>query len=252
MIAGLSSFAWWSAHSTELRTVQVAIDHLKHPSKVLYLSDIHIAKKSDLPFLYKLVDLINSVDADFVIINGDFIDGKGFDVGDFKILDSINKEVLYTYGNHEAYAGNEYVYSLLSPTKLRLLSDEKTILKGWEILGLADMHGFDSQANRRLLGHKLEQFKWETDLPKLLILHEPIGPEIAEQYGINFQVAGHTHNGQLFPFTLFVKIAFPYIKGLYTFATSSLFVSSGAGTWGPPMRLGSRSEVILFDFIPKD
>ena len=113
------------------------------------------------------------------------------------------------------------------------------------------MNGSDSQKNRNLLAHKLKNIQWETEYPKLLVLHEPVGPEVAMKYGVNLQVAGHTHNGQLFPFTLFVKMVFPYIKGLYSFDTSSLFVSSGIGTWGPAMRLGSRSELIVLDLIPK-
>lgn len=251
IIFGLSLYAWWAAHSTQVKLVRVEVDNLQHPSRILYLSDIHIAKKTDLPFLHRLIERINAIDADFVVINWDFIDGRGFDPWDFDILNAINKEVIYTYGNHEAYAGNSYVESLLSPTKLRILSDQRLVFWAWEILGLADMHGFDSAVNRKILAQKLQKEVWETDLPKLLILHEPIGPEVAQYYGINLQLAWHTHNGQLFPFTLFVKFAFPYIKWLYKFDSNVLYVSSGVGTWGPPMRLGSRSEMILLEALPK-
>ena len=105
------------------------------------------------------------------------------------MLNTINKEVVFTYGNHEAYAGNEYVKSLLSPTKLHMLSDQKLILSLWEILGLSDMNGSDSQKNRNLLAHKLKNIQWETEYPKLLVLHEPVGPEVAMKYGVNLQVA---------------------------------------------------------------
>lgn len=153
------------------------------------------------------------------------------------MLDKINKPIIYTYGNHEAYAGNEYVKSLLEPTKMTMLSNQKTQIAGWEILGLEDIHAFDNEKGQKILTQKLRSNTWETDLPKMLVLHEPIGPEIAEQFGVNFQVAGHTHNGQIFPFTLLVKFAFPYIKGLYQFTTNSLFVSSGVGSRGPDFRL---------------
>ena len=99
---------------------------------------------------------------------------------------------------------------------------------GWELIGLADMAGFDTKENQELLDQKLATLLTNTTtLPKLLILHEPIGPQVAEQHGINLQLAGHTPYGQIFPFTLAVKIAFPYIKGLYRFDTNALFVSSG-------------------------
>lgn len=100
------------------------------------------------------------------------------------------------------------------------------------------MHGFDNKENHNILDKTLSNLlTGEQNQPRLLILHEPIGPKIAEAHGINLQVAGHTHNGQIFPFTLFVKFAFPYIKGLYSFDTNTLFVSSGIGTRGPKMRL---------------
>lgn len=252
LISWLSIYAWRAAHATQLRTIQIPIDNLKKPSKILYLSDIHIARKSDLPFLHKLITMLNQTPADFIVINWDFIDGKGFEPSDIKILDTLNKPTIFTYGNHEAYAGNEYVYNLLKDTKLHILSDEKLQIGEWEILGLSDMFGFDTQKNRKILGKKLKENPRSSSWPKLLLLHEPIGPKVAEKHWANLQLAGHTHNGQLFPFTLFVKFAFPYIKGLYRFKTHALFVSSGAGTRGPPMRLGSRSEVVLLDLIPKN
>ncbi len=245
------TYAWRAAHAIEVKNLTIPIDNLQTLSKMIYFSDIHIAKKSDLPFLQKIITKINSIEADFVVINGDFVDGRGFDVGDFALLDEINKPIIYTYGNHEAYAGNEYVKSLLEPTKMIMLSDQKVQIAGWEILGLADIHAFDNVKGQKLLTEKLRSNTRKTDLPKMLVLHEPIGPQVAEQFGVNFQVAGHTHNGQIFPFTLLVKFAFPYIKGRYRFTTSSLFVSSGVGTRGPDFRLGSRSEILVFDFVRK-
>lgn len=128
------AYAWRAARAIEVRKLTIPIDNLQTPSKMIYLSDIHIAKKTDLPFLKKVVDKINQIDADFVVINGDFVDGRGFDVGDFALLDEVNKPIIYTYGNHEAYAGNEYVKTLLAPTKMIMLSDEQIEMSGWEIL----------------------------------------------------------------------------------------------------------------------
>lgn len=68
-MVGLSLFARYNAHAIQLKTVQIPIHNLKSPSKILYLSDVHIARKSDLPFLQKIIKLINEVDADFVVIN---------------------------------------------------------------------------------------------------------------------------------------------------------------------------------------
>jgi len=68
-VVGLSIYAWWAAHSIVIRTIQIPIDNLQSPSRIIYMSDIHIAKKSDLPFLYSIIEKVNKIDADFVVIN---------------------------------------------------------------------------------------------------------------------------------------------------------------------------------------
>lgn len=251
-LIGTTGFAIRSARAIKVKTVEIPVTNLTKESIILYLSDIHISHTSDLPFLKKIIAQLNALEGEFVVINGDFIDGKGFSEADLQLLNSINKDVYLTLGNHEAYAGNAYVKQLLKNTKIRLLEDEVLHAHGWELIGLADMAGFDTEENHELLDQKLATLLTNTTtLPKLLILHEPIGPQVAEQHGINLQLAGHTHYGQIFPFTLAVKIAFPYIKGLYRFDTNALFVSSGIWTWGPTMRLGSRSELVVLKLIPK-
>ena len=251
-LIGTTGFAMRSARAIKVKTVEIPVTNLTKESTILYLSDIHISHTSDLPFLKKIIAQLNTLEGEFVVINGDFIDGKGFSEADLQLLNSINKDVYLTLGNHEAYAGNAYVKQLLKNTKIRLLEDEVLHAHGWELIWLADMAGFDTEENHELLDRKLATLLTNTTiLPKLLILHEPIGPQVAEQHGINLQLAGHTHYGQIFPFTLAVKIAFPYIKGLYRFDTNALFVSSGIWTWGPAMRLGSRSELVVLKLIPK-
>ena len=130
-----------SARAIKVKTVEIPITNLTKESTILYLSDIHISHTSDLPFLKKIIAQLNAlegdfvvINGDFVVINGDFIDGKGFSEADLQLLNSINKDVYLTLGNHEAYAGNAYVKQLLKNTKIRLLEDEVLHAHGWELI----------------------------------------------------------------------------------------------------------------------
>ncbi|MBT7903597.1 hypothetical protein HN587_07070 [Candidatus Woesearchaeota archaeon] len=81
--------------------------------------------------------------------------------------------------------------------------------------------------------------------------HQPKGMIEAEKAGINLQLAGHTHNGQIFPFNFVVKAVFPHVRGLYKINNLNLYVSPGTGTWGPPMRLGSSNEITVINLVSK-
>ena len=82
--------------------------------------------------------------------------------------------------------------------------------------------------------------------------HSPVHWDEAREHGVDLMLSGHTHNGQVFPFTWLVKIFYPYIKGVYEKDGMYLHVSPGTGTWGPPMRLGSRNQVVLIELVPEN
>ncbi|MEF2175596.1 MAG: metallophosphoesterase [Candidatus Absconditabacteria bacterium] len=225
--------------------VDVQIPGLENNKRIVYMSDLHIDSIHALPYLQYIIDQVNNIEADFVIINGDFIDSTAFDDNSFALLNTINKEIFFTFGNHEKYAGNDYVRKLFKPTKVNILENRVVEYNGLQLIGIQDLQGIDNKANQNKLESILSGLTIDKTLPTIMILHEPIGPHISQKYGVDLQVAGHTHYGQIFPFTLLVKIAFPYIKGLYDVNGMNMFVSVGAGTWGPPMRLGSKSEIVV-------
>ncbi len=82
----------------------------------------------------------------------------------------------------------------------------------------------------------------------LLLSHQPLGFETAAAQGVQLQLSGHTHGGQLFPFSLLVGLRYRFVAGLYRDGLSYLYVSRGTGFWGPPMRLGSPSEITRLSF----
>ena len=83
----------------------------------------------------------------------------------------------------------------------------------------------------------------DPDRPVVLLAHQPRGVEDAAKKGVDLQISGHTHGGQIWPFGALVRLAQPFVTGLGTFGPTKLYVSAGTGYWGPPMRLGTRAEV---------
>lgn len=225
--------------------VEIEIPWLIQDKKVIYMSDLHIDSIHELSYLQYIVDKINKIDADFLIINWDFIDSTVFDDDSFALLNTINKDIFFTFGNHEKYAWNEFVRKLLKPTKVTLLENQIVEYHWLQIIWIQDLQWFDNKTNQNKLESILSRLEINNSMPTIMILHEPIWPHISQKYWVDLQLAWHTHNWQIFPFMFLVKIAYPYIKWLYNVNGMNMFVSVGAGTWWPPMRLGSKSEIVV-------
>lgn len=142
------------------------------------------------------------------MINGDIIDGTSFEKHSLKTLDRLKVPVFVTFGNHEHYIGIEYAKSLFKGTKARVLENEVVEFSGIQILGIEDMMGMKHSYNEARLREVLGGMKWNHDAPSLMLLHEPLGSEIADTYGIDVQLAGHTHSGQIWPFDSLVRLVF--------------------------------------------
>jgi uncharacterized protein len=102
------------------------------------------------------------------------------------------------------------------------------------------------------LKNSLSKLEIDDEKPSILLYHLPTGLKVVNSAGIDLQLSGHTHNGQMMPFNFLVKLMFPYMTGLYEYKGSKLYVSQGTGTWGPPMRLGSNCEITLLKLKKED
>ena len=234
----LSAAAVINAMFLAVKVVEVPLDGLPSDLKIVQLSDLHLGTVHNSAYLKKVVDKANALDPDMVVITGDLVDGMS-QPHTYKGLDRIKADTYFITGNHERYQGKEKVFELLSSTKVKILDDEALSTKGIQLIGLSDGGDFKSP------GPKLQKIQIEEDKPSVLLYHAPTGIEDAAKEGIDLQVSGHTHNGQLMPFNFLVWPFYPRIKGLYQVDGTYLYVSPGTGTWGPPMRLGSRSEITL-------
>lgn len=209
--------------------------------KLIQLSDIHIGSVG-ADFLKRVVKKTNELKPDAVLITGDLLDPHGsFERDGLSVLNEIEAPVFFVTGNHERYADLDRVGELLGETKVKWLRNEAVDFNGIQLIGIDDGDSKSQVAKR------LEKIAVEPDKFNVLMYHRPDGFEAAAERGVDLMLAGHTHNGQIFPFNFFVRLFFRHMKGLYKHDDCLLYVSPGTGTWGPRMRLGSRSEIVLIE-----
>jgi len=222
--------------------VEVPIKNLDSEIKIVHISDAHIGPINRAGYLSKVVGKTNSLNPDIVLITGDLADGmNSFTEDAVQPLNDIKAPVYFTTGNHEQYAGIEKVENILKTTKIKILSNELITEKGIQIIGIDS----SMEMSGDHLKETLKTILINKTKPSILMYHLPSEFEAASEAGINLQLSGHLHRGQIFPFTIFSRMFFKRIYGLYQYNNSYMYVSSGSGTWGPPMRLGSRSQITL-------
>lgn len=236
------------ARTVEIKTVPVTISTLSHPLTIVQLSDIHVGTINSTKYLERLIVMTNELNPDIILITGDLFDGSGPVVSEtLSPLNDFNAPAYLSIGNHEFYEGLPMVRKTIDPLKLTLLENEMVEIEGIQLLAINDPTARSKTQSAKSI---LDSLSVDLDKPSILMHHTPVEWNSAVEAGIDLQVSGHTHNGQIIPFNVPTKIAYTYIKGLYKKNGSYLYTSPGTGTWGPPMRIGSTNEITLFKLVP--
>lgn len=250
LIVAISAFSVYNERWLPIvKNINIKVNNLENPLRIWYLSDVHIDGIHSIDYLDNIVDILNKQNVDIVMINGDLVDGTSFEKHSFKTLDRLKVPVYFTYGNHESYINKDFARALLDNTKVKILENEVIDYKWLQIIGIEDMMWMNIRANEIKLDKILSNLKLDKKKSSLMLLHEPIGSEIADKYGINVQLAWHTHNGQIFPFNYLVKLVFPRVLGLYKIWNLTLYVWPWTWIWWPPMRLWSQNEITIIDLV---
>ncbi|MEZ5070818.1 MAG: metallophosphoesterase [Bacteroidales bacterium] len=254
---GLSLFGVFQAYRIRPAEVVVEMPGLREPVRVVHLTDIHLGHFRGKPFLSRLVRMSRSVRPDLVFITGDLFDGKiQMGNGSLEPLGELEVPVYFVAGNHDGYSGVAQVKSELKDQGVRVLSNQVAEEGELQIIGLEhmradggsrDMHGL---ADGPTVHDVLAGLTVDPDRPTVLLHHSPVGIPYARDKGTDLYLSGHTHGGQLFPITLLGRLMYPYNKGLYDHGGMKVYVGEGAGTFGPPMRLGTRGRVVLVRLEP--
>ncbi|WP_428897295.1 hypothetical protein Dip518_001082 [Parelusimicrobium proximum] len=215
--------------------------------KIVQISDTHLGYGVPEKRVEKLVKQINSLNADFVFVTGDFLEDRKSHAGQYAaILKNIKAKygVYGSLGNHEYYSGLASSIDFYEMSGVKLLRQETVEpLAGVQVVGIDDIH------MGAITSETIDSVMSQTGKNKFVIVmeHEPATwamKELADK-GAGLILAGHTHNGQIFPFNFLVKMRYPYSNGLYEIGNGHLFVTSGTFFWGPPMRLFTKNEIAV-------
>ena len=219
--------------------------------RIVQLTDVHIGPTIGRDFTEGLVEKVNALAADIVVITGDLVDGSVSEIGE-NVAPLINLEakegVFFVTGNHEYYSGADQWLEFLPSLNIRCLRNERVqISRGASSLDLAgiddsdaDKFGHGADLPRALSGR-------DTSNPVVLLAHRPRAFPQAKEHGVDLQISGHTHGGQIWPFGYITRLVEPFILGLHKRDDSQIYVSCGTGYWGPPMRLAAPAEIALLE-----
>lgn len=215
--------------------------------RAIAISDLHLGIAIDKGRLGRYVEMINAQYPDIILITGDLIDNNVAPLEKEKMYEELNRlsaplGVYMCLGNHEYISGLEESLAFIRKTNIVLLKDSVAHVAGsfW-VIGRDDLHGA-----QRL---PLSQLVAQTDKhqPIILLDHQPYHLNEAEENGIDLQLSGHTHGGQLWPLNHIVNAMYELGHGYLQKGSTHVYVSSGLALWGPEFRVGTQSELVVFD-----
>jgi uncharacterized protein len=222
------------------------------PYRIVQVSDIHVGPTIGEAFVREMVQRVNELAADCIVITGDLVDGSVEQLGKLvlPLKDLRAKDgVYFVTGNHEYYSGVDEWLTFLGTLGIRVLRNERLPVGPLDLAGVDDWsaktfgHGHGADIPKALAGR-------DPSRAVVLLAHQPQAIEEAETHGVDLQLSGHTHGGQLFPWRYAVRLVTPYVAGLYQHKSAALYVSRGTGYWGPPMRVAAPAEITHLTLTP--
>jgi hypothetical protein len=253
--AGMSLFAVINASGPpRVREITVSTDKLNTQERLtlVQITDLHLNFAGSDKWVESVVSRVNAHTPDVVVITGDLIDARLCGFNNFcEILSGIDSKygVYAITGNNEYYVGIDKFEALAEASGIKILYNKNVALvdKRLTLIGINDDEGARAAGG----GPDFAEAAKGADFSKyaVLLYHRPVGFERYAAEGVDLQLSGHTHWGQIPPADIMVRLIFKYPAGLYRRGTSLLYTSPGTGTWGPPMRVFSKSEITVFKII---
>ena len=265
LIASVVALAWGvygGVRGPRLREVEIEIAELPealHGFSIAQISDLHVGPTIRERYVERVVERANSIGADVIALTGDIVDGpsSALALHAAPLANLTSREgTCFVPGNHEYYADVEAWFDVFRGHGARVLLNEGFSIdrdgaRVW-IGGVVDPSArirggeFAGPDLRASLG------SGSTADLRILLAHQPnVGAEAAAELGYDVQLSGHTHGGQFFPWTLAIRKAQRFHQGRFRVGRLELYVTPGTGYWGPPVRLGTRTEIAKITFRPK-
>ncbi len=212
------------------------------------ISDVHLGHVRNGSFLRRLVAKVLHEKPDAIFIAGDLYDGTAIDAKRAaQPLSELKapQGVYFVAGNHEQFGDDSKYLHAVAAAGVRVLSNEKVEVDGLQIIGVPYRHA----ALEEHFASVLRGMRVDRDRASILLTHAPDHPATAEAAGVSLQLSGHTHLGQFVPWSWMARRVYrEFVYGLRRIGKMQVFTSSGAGTWGPPLRLGSNPEIVMLQF----
>lgn len=242
-------FGYINYKNPEIKHLDLTIEKTfeKESIKIVSMSDIHLGYGTGISALKDYVALINSQQPDIILISGDLIDNsiKPVEKEPFDRILSELKAPMGIYmcpGNHEYISNIEACEKFLKRTPIHLLRDTViTLPEGINIIGRDDK----SNRTRKTLAELMA--KTNPELPVILLDHQPYNLNEADSLNVDLQLSGHTHHGQLFPFNVLTDYLYEQSHGYKKYRHTHVLVSSGLSLWGPPFRIGTKSDLAVIE-----
>ncbi len=263
-IYGIVNAAW-----LRVTRINVALPNLPQPWRgrvAALVSDTHLGHVRNGRFIRRVVRKLGDLQPDIVFLAGDLYDGMA---ADFEKLAEPWREltspstaepelradsratvkpplgVYYIAGNHEEFYSHAEYHGPLVAAGVRELNNQKVEVDGLQVVGVHYADAAHPERYRQILRNAA----LDRNRASVLLLHAPVHMEVAETEGIGLQLSGHTHGGQFYPYTWIAgRVWGRFIHGLQRAGNLQIYVNYGAGTWGPPLRVGTFAEVVLITF----
>ena len=248
----ISAYGVWHAKQITVARYSVALPNVpeawKH-KKIVWRSDLHLGQIHGPAFAAKVTKAVNAQKPDIIFVGGDMYDGTGapdpYDLA--KPLEALEAPwgVFYIMGNHEEFGDSSGFIHSGHAVGMRVLIDEMVNIHGLNIIGVDYRNANDPARFKEIL----RDLELEPEKPSILLKHEPNNLHVAAEAGVSLQISGHTHYGQQWPFGYLAQLSYQgYAYGLKNFKDMQVLTSSGIGTWGPPVRIGSNAEMVVITF----
>lgn len=252
----INSYGYFEAKNIRIEKISIESPKISEQLgkiRIVQISDVHIGLIVREGRLKKIVDEIEMLDPDILVSTGDLVDGQ---INNLTVPITLLRGIEPRYGkfaitgNHEFFAGIDQSVDFLNKAGFTVIRDQ-----GLNVAGRINIVGTDDPAGSRFgivrsISEKALLSKFKQDYFTLLLKHQPVVD--MDSVGLfDLQLSGHTHKGQIFPFSLITRLFYPTYTGYYRLSDSShLYVSRGTGTWGPPVRFLSSPEVTVIDLLP--
>jgi len=240
-----------NARIVRIRRIAVELPNLPASWKgrrAVLVSDLHLGPINGVRFCRRVAAKAASFQPDIVFLPGDVFDGTKGDL--HRLLVPLKQltpplGIYFSTGNHEEFTDPAHYIQAIASAGIHVLGDELVTIDGVQIAGVF----YHSSSSPLRMKAALDAMRLDRTRPSILLNHAPTRLPTVEQAGVTFQLSGHTHGGQFMPYTWITKSIYGrFTCGLDRFGALQVYTSTGAGTWGPPLRIGTRSEVVFITF----